>query len=533
MTAAASTPSANAPEQNAPASGIQLDKVTLRVQDRVLLRETSATLPAGKFTLIVGCSGVGKSLLLNALAGLADTNDAVSLTGMITIGESRRQRANVGVVFQHYALFDELTPLENIRFAHAHGSCPDETDRTSPDDLLEELQIPKDVPTAALSGGQRQRLAVARTLAYNSDVILYDEPTTGLDLDAARNVAALLHRVHESRDKTSVVVTHDIDVFREYADAVFVLDPQSQSLREVPRSEWDELAAQLMPAPAIDSQDHRPSGIRTFGSRIADLLEATSRVAESIVTAPVRLLPLWKSPWWGFRYLLHYLGMVAGPSAWLYIAITGAIIGFVTTYFTFRYLPYTHYTKPLLIEELLGSMGFALYRIFVPVLTTILIAARCGGAVASDVGGKRYGRQIDALRTFGVPPNRYLQTGILIAFLVGTPLLVAIGYVTAAVASLIVFAATHADRGADFWYLHFHRELMEPGQWWFDGTGWMIAKVTACAVAIALVAYHRGTTQKRSTDDVSNGITSTILWATLAVLTIHFLFAFFEFEAIR
>ena len=71
----------------------------------------------------------------------------------------------------------------------------------------------------------------------------------------------------------------------------------------------------------------------------------------------------------------------------------------------FRFLPFASYTKPLLIEDLLTSMGFALYRIFVPVLATILIAARCGAAVASDVGGKSYGHQIDALRTLGVRPG--------------------------------------------------------------------------------------------------------------------------------
>ena len=173
---------------------------------------------------------------------------------------------------------------------------------------------------------------------------------------------------------------------------------------------------------------------------------------------------MWKSPWWGFRFFLHYLRSVASPSAWLYIAIAGAIIGFVSTYFTFRFLPNANYTKPLLIEDLLRSMGFALYRILVPILVTILIAARCGAAVASDVGGKRYGRQMDALRTLGVEPRRYLLTGILYAFLLGTPWLLAIGYAASALTSLVVFTATHPDRGPWFWQLYFHRELIVPGK---------------------------------------------------------------------
>ena len=245
---------------------------------------------------------------------------------------------------------------------------------------------------------------------------------------------------------------------------------------------------------------------------------------------PWRLLPVWKSPRWGFRFFLHYLRAVAGPSAWLYIAIAGAIIGFVSTYFTFRFLPNANYTKPLLIEDLLRSMGFALYRILVPILVTILIAARCGAAVASDVGGKRYGRQMDALRTLGVRPRRYLLTGILYAFLIGTPWLLAIGYAASALTSLVVFTATHPHRGPWFWQLYFHRELIMPGHWLYAGTYWLCAKTTACAAGIALIAYGRGAAPKDSSRAVSRGVTSTILWSTLYVLFVHFVFAFLEFR---
>jgi ABC-type transporter Mla maintaining outer membrane lipid asymmetry permease subunit MlaE len=266
------------------------------------------------------------------------------------------------------------------------------------------------------------------------------------------------------------------------------------------------------------------------GHRIARFLTGSSRAIEATVAATWRLVPVWRSPWWGLRFFLHYLRAVAGPSAWLYIAVAGAIIGFVATYFTFRFLPNANYTKPLVIEDLLRSMGFALYRILVPILVTILIAARCGAAVASDVGGKSYGRQIDALRTLGVVPQRYLLTGILYAFLLGTPWLLAIGYVVSAITSLAVFVATHPDRGPWFWQLHFHRELVVPDQWLYRGTLWLGAKTTACAAGIAVIAYARGSQPMDSTRAVSQGVTSTILWSTLYVLAVHFVFAFLEFK---
>ena len=242
------------------------------------------------------------------------------------------------------------------------------------------------------------------------------------------------------------------------------------------RDEWDHLSELLARSGSATDEllqvetSRLPAWIMRTGRRLTGVLAETSRLLEACLDAVWRLVPVWKSPWWGFRFFLHYLRAVASPSAWLYIAIAGAIIGFVSTYFTFRFLPSANYTKPLVIEDLLRSMGFALYRILVPILATILIAARCGAAVASDVGGKRYGRQMDALRTLGVEPKRYLLTGILYAFLLGTPWLLAISYASAAVTSLVVFTATHPVRGPWFWQLHFHRELVVPDQWLYAGS---------------------------------------------------------------
>ena len=150
--------------------------------------------------------------------------------------------------------------------------------------------------------------------------------------------------------------------------------------------------------------------------------------------------------------------------------------------------------------------------------------------MASDVGGKVYGQQLDALRSFGAEPKRYLLTGILYAFLLGTPLLVMISFLTARWTSLAVFTATHPQFGPFFWESHFHRTLSVPGQWLFAGTGWLLAKTLCCAAGMAAIAYDRGRRPKHSPTDVSHGITSQILWSTLYVLIIHFGFAFFEFE---
>jgi ABC-type transporter Mla maintaining outer membrane lipid asymmetry permease subunit MlaE len=409
------------------------------------------------------------------------------------------------------------------------------------------LQVPADVRTSALSGGQRQRLAIARTLASDPDVILYDEPTGGLDAVTAGQVAALIQATHLSHPKTSIVVTHDYAALAPIADRIYLLDPDTRSLREIDRADWPRLREYLQPIAVAEPPEAAETygrtrkatprrlvdRLRRSGTAGGDFFACTANVAEVAAAAPAALVPLWKSLRWGLRFLLHYLWLVAGPSAWIYLAISGMIVGFVTTHFTFRYLPFPQYTQPLLIEDLLMAVGFALYRILVPVLATILIAARCGAAVASDVGGKQYGHQIDALRTLGVRPRSYLLTPILYSLLLGTPLLTVVAYATASWTSVVVFSAAHPTEGPNFWDLYFHRKLVTPEAICFRGTGWLLAKTLLCALGIGLIAYHQGVRPKYSPRAVSRGITATILWATLYVLLVHFAFAFFEFERDR
>ena len=522
---------------------VEVQDLTVTAGDRVLLEQASARFPAGDVTLIVGPSGAGKSIFLRVLAGLIDeSNSGIEASGEIKFDEdvvaSAKRRRSVGLVFQNFALLDELSPIDNVRLARSHRRHRTSSGTHAPSarSLLRELGVPQEVRTASLSGGQRQRLAIARTLAYDPDVILYDEPTLGLDAATAADVATLIQATHATHPKTSIVVTHDYEALVPIADRLYLLDPETRSLRKVDRSQWLGMRDKIRPVPtdevtADGGSVSARAGIvvKRAGKAVGDFLARTTNVTLETLLAPFWLLPCWRSPVWGLRFLAHYLRLVAGPSAWVYIAISGIIIGFVPTHFTFRFLPYTLYTKPLLIEDLLMSMGFALYRILVPVFATILIAARCGAAVASDVGGKSYGQQMDALRTMGIRPRFYLLTPILYSFLIGAPLLNLIGYYAARATSLVVFTATHPDRGPDFWNVYFHRFLAMPDQTFFVGTWWLLAKVLLCAAGIALIAYHRGARPKYSTRDVSIGITATILWSTLYVLVVHFVFAFVEF----
>lgn len=515
--------------------GIVISDLTVVAGKRTLLEKTSAQFESGKISLVVGPSGVGKSVLMRIISGILDKDDdGISYEGVVTVDGQKTKSGLVGVVFQSFALFDELKPLANMDFARTSGG--DNASNVLSKEMLNQLRVPTDVPTSRLSGGQRQRLAIARTLAYNPQAILYDEPTSGLDPATAVQVADLIRDTHEKYGKTSVVVTHDYQSLLPIADRVFLLDPQLKTLVEVERSKWDEVADRLVPMSSAKIQDDEAVAAQTVGQQINDwfkgLFIGTSNVVTATAEGMISLFPLWKNPAWGFRFFGHYARLVFGPTAWFYLIAAGLIIGFTTTYFTFQFLPYATYTEPLLIEDLLTALGFAMYRIFVPTLATVLIAARCGAAITSDIGGRQYGNQIDAMKTFGTSPRSYLLTPILWSFVIGTPILNFVSFTVARLTSLITFACTHQDQGPDFWNFHFHRGLELLESFTFRGFWWLVAKLVCCGLGIAMISYFQGRKAKYSTTDVSRSVTSTILWATLFVLLVHFVFSFFEFQGV-
>ncbi len=187
-------------------------------------------IPANKMTVIIGRSGEGKSVLLKQIVGLIKpTSGEILFEGTditkLNYLELRNYYKKMGYVFQFAALLDSLNVFENVGITllesgeKIKNTIPIVRDKLAQVLLMEDSMYKY---PSELSGGMRKRVGLARTLVANPEVILYDEPTTGLDPITARVIHELMFSMQREMKITSVVISHDVEVFK-YADYVALL----------------------------------------------------------------------------------------------------------------------------------------------------------------------------------------------------------------------------------------------------------------------------------------------------------------------
>jgi phospholipid/cholesterol/gamma-HCH transport system ATP-binding protein len=185
----------------------------------------------GESVVIIGRSGGGKSVLLKHLIGLLkpDSGEVLIDGENIELMNERqllRIRRNFGMVFQGAALFDSMTVAENVAFGlrrHEHLTEVEISKRVA--ETLEMVDLPgtEDKNPAELSGGMRKRVGLARAIIYEPKIVLYDEPTTGLDPIVSDSIDKLIIRVRDTLKVTSIVVTHDMRSARRVGNRVMML----------------------------------------------------------------------------------------------------------------------------------------------------------------------------------------------------------------------------------------------------------------------------------------------------------------------
>jgi phospholipid/cholesterol/gamma-HCH transport system ATP-binding protein len=196
-----------------------------------VLSDVSFSIQKGESVVIIGRSGGGKSVLLKHLIALLQPDSGqVLIDGENIVAMDERQllrvRRKFGMLFQGAALFDSLTVAENIAFAFRRDrSLPENEIAKRVAHVLELVDLPgieKKNPSE-LSGGMRKRVGLARAIVYQPSIVLYDEPTTGLDPIASDSIDKLILRVRDRLDVTSVVVTHDMRSARRLGQRILML----------------------------------------------------------------------------------------------------------------------------------------------------------------------------------------------------------------------------------------------------------------------------------------------------------------------
>ena len=202
----------------ATANAVVFDHVSFAFDDNVVLRDVSFTVPKGSMRIMLGASGAGKSVVLKLILGLLRPD-----AGRIFVDEHQidhmseadliRVRADIGMLFQENALFDSLTVAENVGYRlYEETDMPEGEVRSRIEEVLGFIGLSDyiDRMPAALSGGQRRRVAIARAMAAKPNLLLFDDPTTGLDPVLATTVDDEIIKLRDLGHVTSIVVTHQI-----------------------------------------------------------------------------------------------------------------------------------------------------------------------------------------------------------------------------------------------------------------------------------------------------------------------------------
>ena len=210
---------------------IELRDIVRSFGPQRVLDGVSFRIPRGESVVIIGRSGCGKSVLLKHVIGLITPDSGqVLIEGASLSGMTERQllevRRKFGMLFQSAALFDSMTVAENIAFPlrRERNATEGEIARRVAE-VLDVVELPgaQDKRPGELSGGMRKRVGLARAVVYRPEILLYDEPTTGLDPVMSDAIDQLIMRVNERLKVTSVVVTHDIRSMRRVGSRLLML----------------------------------------------------------------------------------------------------------------------------------------------------------------------------------------------------------------------------------------------------------------------------------------------------------------------
>lgn len=211
---------------------IQIDNLQKHFGSLEVLKDISLKLYKGENLVVLGKSGTGKSVLIKCIVRLLDADAGTIDIDGVEINSLKEKELNVarekiGFLFQSGALYDSMTVRENLAFPlkRIKKDLSSEQINAKIVEALENVSLPNviDKMPSELSGGMRKRVSLARTIIVDPSIMLYDEPTTGLDPVTSDEISDLINDIQKKYKTSSVIITHDIECVRSVADRIIML----------------------------------------------------------------------------------------------------------------------------------------------------------------------------------------------------------------------------------------------------------------------------------------------------------------------
>ncbi len=220
------------PERQVEPPAIEISHLQKAFGSKVVLSDFNLTINNGETVVVMGKSGIGKTILIKCIIGLIKPDGGKMLVFGKDISKLDHRelddlRMRIGFVFQSSALYDSMTVRENLEFPLRRDRRKRITENI--DDLVREalrnvgLENAIDLMPSELSGGMRKRIGIARGLILKPEIVLYDEPTTGLDPITSEEITQLILSLQQKYKTTSIIITHDVDLAREAANRIVFL----------------------------------------------------------------------------------------------------------------------------------------------------------------------------------------------------------------------------------------------------------------------------------------------------------------------
>ena len=248
------------------AHSVEIKHLDLNFGSVEVLKDLNLDIHDGEFLVLLGSSGCGKSTLLNCIAGLLEVSGGQIFIKDKNVTWEQPSSRGIGMVFQSYALYPQMSVKGNLSFGLKNASVPKDEIERRVARAAEILQIEPllDRKPAALSGGQRQRVAIGRALVRDVDVFLFDEPLSNLDAKLRATLRVEIKRLHHQLDNTMIYVTHDQIEAMTLADRIAIMREgkiqQLSSPDEIYNRPLTRYVAEFIGSPSMNFFDGEVSG---------------------------------------------------------------------------------------------------------------------------------------------------------------------------------------------------------------------------------------------------------------------------------